>query len=250
MKRGENKNTLKEAHHIFLPIRFEKKTFELNEESSLTEYLGDGKGNKLVDEVKKKNRHYFEGRNIIKKVKIHCLKIFYVIIKECIDQRAYSIGEYKLKLGDMNMIYQTFKYDISKFRNKILLNLRMKDILAIFSNVNINDDTRVKGDRKFLFYFLMNCTWLEFLVFVKHENMELLSLFEEEVLKDISASNILDYIKYVQKTSNRYKDRANLDNNYLHLYDTVIMECKNQLIKEKINTKLEIDSFMLSFKGY
>jgi hypothetical protein len=217
--------------------------FEIREDSTLLCNIKATKKFKILAEQKKKNRNYFEGRNVIKKVKIHCLKVFYTLIKDCIDYKSYGAGEYKLKLGEMNLIYQTFKYDISKYRNKVLLNLRMKDIMETFSNVNINEDTRIKEDKLLVFNFLMNCTWMDFLGLVKNENKELI---DPEDLKDISEENITDYIKYIQKSSNRYKDRANLDDGYLRLYERI----EERHLKEVRDSKMGINQFIISYNGF
>jgi hypothetical protein len=231
--------------HISLSKR-DRQLFEIREDSLVMDTLLRGAGRcKALAEQKKKNRNYFEGRNVIKKVKIHCLKVFYGLIKDCIDIKAYGLGEFKLKLVDMNMVYQTFKYDISKYRNKVLLDLRMKDIMLTFSNVNITEDsTKIKEDKQMFFNFLMNCTWLDFLLFVKHGCNEL--FVADDPLREISEENIRDYINYVQKSSNRYKDRANLDDGYLRLYDKILgREVQTTLY----SVTREINEFILTYNG-
>ena len=80
--------------------------YELIEESSSEEQVKIKKQKKIP---MVKNLNIFKGRNIIKKVKTHCLKIFYRTIKECADLKEILISSYRLKIYDKKQIYKIFK---------------------------------------------------------------------------------------------------------------------------------------------
>jgi hypothetical protein len=188
---------------------------------------------KELKEKKKKNPKYknsklFEGRNIIKKVKTHCLKIFYKTIKECIEMKEKVSPNFRLKIYEKKNIYKIFKSDISKFRNKILLNIKMKKIIKVFSNINIHDNSNVKEEKRILFNFLMNCTWMDILLYVKRGNPDILAYYKNKPLKnaDVASKEVNEYMDYIKNGTNNYKDRINLDRNYLDLYENLVTEYK------------------------
>jgi hypothetical protein len=196
----------------------------------------------------------FEGRNVIKKVKTHCLKIFYNILKECAELKEKVSTNFRLKIHEKKNIYKIFKSDISKYRNKLLLNLPMRKIVKTFSNININDSTKVKEGKHSLFNFLMNSRWIDLLYFVKRHNKDLMRAYPGNISKfsEITPKDVNEYLEYIKNGSNNYKDRINLDRNYLKLFEQIVNEgFKKQHEAELSNYLLftnEVNEFIINFE--
>jgi hypothetical protein len=228
-----------------------KEIYDLIEESSSDEEIQIISKHKQKKENNNKCLKLFEGRNVIKKVKTHCLKVFYRAIKDCTDLRETLISTYRLKIYEKRMIYKTFKSDISKFRNKVLLNLKMRKIMGIFSNININDNSKIKPDKILVYKFLMNSTWYEILNYVKRNNKEIIKQDILNPISDISIAEINEYLEYIKSGSINYKERINLDKNYLSFFEKIIegyqkYEYDNNNLE---NEKKIVERFFKKFEG-
>lgn len=181
--------------------------------------------------VKNKSHRLFDGRNIIKKVKTHCLKLFNVTIKKCADfKEKISSTNHRLKIYEKKKIYKIFKSDISKFRNKILLNQKMSSILKRFSYIDIHDKLNIKEEKKHIYNFLMNSTWMDILLYVKRAGVEACSpLFDGyHKLVDVSQKEVNEYMEYIDSASLIYTERVNLDKQYLKIYEPLVSKLTPQ----------------------
>ena len=203
---------------------------------------------KKSNESKTSNSKLFEGRNIIKKVKTHCLKVFYRALKECTDSRETVISTFRLKIHEKRIIYNMFKSDISKNRNKILLNLRMKKIMKMFSNININDPSKIKPLKKIIFNFLMNSKWIDIITYVKRGSKEILKILNGKACKlpEITIQEINQYLEYIRLGSNKFKVRVNLDKGYISFFENILNELKNA--ESEPDEKIEINKYLKEYK--
>jgi hypothetical protein len=204
---------------------------------------------KIKRESNYKSTKLFEGRNIIKKVKTHCLKFFYKSIKECADLKEKVSNNFRLKIHEKKNIYKIFKSDISKYRNKLLLKIPMRRIMKTFSNINISDNTFIKEDKKVIFDLLMNSQWSDILIYVKRRSKELTKFLKAKNIKasDITPKEVNEYLEYIKNGTNNYKDRINLDKSYLKLYEDIIDEHNDLKIKEENSMEKDIQHFLLNF---
>lgn len=179
--------------------------------------------------IRSRNSKLFEGRNIIKKVKTHCLKQFYKAVKDCADLKEKISTNFRLKIHEKKNVYKIFKSDISKFRNKVLLNHKMRVIMKNFSNININEKTQIKEGKKELYNYLMGCTWIDILNHVKHRTHELLPQNQKNPdstrkIIEVFPKEVNEYLDYIKNGSANYKERVNLDKNYLKIFDPIIQK--------------------------
>ena len=236
---------------VSLPKNKCKDIYDLMDESSSDEEVDNIPKVKVVKGKSSKALKLFEGRNVIKKVKTHCLKAFYKAIKNCTDLKETLVSTYRLKIYEKRHIYKTFKSDISKFRNKVLLNLKMRKIMKIFSNINIHDNSKIKPKKMIVYNFLMNSKWFEILNYVKRGSREMPKpdRSNQEKATDLTFSEVNEYLEYIRTGSSSYKERINLDKNYLLLFDNIIEEYKYEREVE-VNEKFNVNMFLNSFEGF
>jgi hypothetical protein len=180
-------------------------------------------------------KKFFAMRNIIKKVKTHGLKCFTRCLISCINSLKAENLKNSLKIKTKKKIYKLFKSDICKSRNRSILDIKMQDLLAIFSNLNVDLLTQaVREDMRSVFNFVLNLTWDEFLNFLKNENRDIVHLLGniDNTVK-VTSSDVRKYYEYIYQGVD-YKKRCNIDDDYVGLYMHVEGRAPSKM-EDKIN---------------
>jgi hypothetical protein len=252
IKFNHESNPQKEFDMYMLKLRKGKKQeiYDLIEEPILVEPKKQN-AKQIKKSNKTKNLKLFEGRNIIKKVKTHGLKLFNRILKQIANLKEKIPAKFRLKLQEKKYIYKIFKSDISKFRNKILLNHKMKTIMKNFSNLNLHEGTKIKDDKKEYYDFLMNSTWLEILIYFKRKSKEII-LNDVKPGKniEITSKEVNEYLDYIKNGSSNYKERVNLDKNYLKLYEPIVSMNPESSYQESMSFHQEVFDMICKHNCY
>ncbi len=128
----------------------------------------------------------------------------------------------------------------------------MRKIMLLFSNININDRTKIKPGKHLTYNFLMNSTWMDIILYVKRENEEIAKGLKNKSDPniDLTIDEINEYIQYINSGSNNYKERINLDKDYLALFENIIDEYNK--IQENIydSDKDPVINYLASFEGF
>jgi hypothetical protein len=173
--------------------------------------------------IPKKSGKYSHVRNTVKKVKIFCLKFFKLLLKDCIEPDKKQKVKFKSNDEQKILMFNTFKCDISKCRNKLLLNQPMKIIIETFSNFNCEILEEIKPEKKPFFYFLINSKWKDLVNYIKMETTEIFEFFyPKKILNWLSLDEINEYLKYIESGPYILKKRINEDVNYLNLYERFV----------------------------
>jgi hypothetical protein len=173
---------------------------------------------------RKRTKKLFEGRNIIKKVKTHCLKIYFTLVKSLMIHKG--VFETVMMSAHKNKILRLFKSDISKTRNKSLLDLSMSKIIKLLMNVDLMELIYYVRTEKILkFKFLLNCSWRDFLFYIGHRSKELWGPKEakskESQIFKLNLKDINEYLRYVENSTKIYKDRVRVDEEYLDIFKII-----------------------------
>jgi hypothetical protein len=195
----------------------------------------------------KKSEKYFQGRNTVKKVKIYCLKIFKQLLKHCFEADYYKLKQLKPDDEQEPLMYIIFKSDISKYRNKLLLEQPMKTIIQTFCNLNLENLEKVKHEKKSFFYFLINSKWRDFISYIRMETQEIFEFSSRKNINSILRREEIDqYLNYIESGSNILKKRINVNSNYLKLYEKFI----HPLINKNNSFSLDDLLFEKHFEEY
>lgn len=186
----------------------------------------------------------FKYRNLIKKLKTYCIKIFEKLIKTCLTYpQTFSL--YNIKSKQSRLFFRYFKSDISKQKNKILMNTQLKYLLSKFIGNASLSKLQIKSEMRNLFNYLTNIKWKEFLFLFKYDpnNIMLPYIVTNSVLINQDNLNILyDYIYSEQENpSNCAKRTINAD------YLTFINEIPS---KNEEDTDLNDGSITNNFKSF
>ncbi len=86
----------------------------------------------------------------------------------------------------------------------------------------------------------MNSTWIEILYYFKRKSKPI--IMENDIRKekklDISPKHVNEYLEYIKASTSIYKERVNLDKNYLKLYDELEL-----LGNECVNSHININNY-------
>jgi hypothetical protein len=189
----------------------------------------------------KNKKKFFEMRNVIKKVKTHGLKSFSKCLLSCM--RSKNEIKSNWKLFNKKKTYKLFKSDICKSRNRSILYQPMREIMRVFSNIDIDLSTfHVKESMTHVYHFMLNITWDEFLHYLKTDNQEINNLVgsSDNTLK-VTSSDVRRYYEYINQGVD-YKKRSNIDDEYVNLYEGL-----NEIIKSEQDEKSQIDVFLNGF---
>jgi hypothetical protein len=185
---------------------------------------------------REKIKQSYNEKFLVKKVKTRCFKIFFKLLNKGIQ---FNVTRSKWKINDKKEVFKLFKSDVCKARNRDILRVPMKNLISVFSNVNM-DQITINGDKKNKFQYLMNINWEEFLNFIKRGGCE----FREDVWKDeVSSAEIDEYLKYI-KSVTKYKERK-IDQVYSNLYKCLVKKDDNG-----INEKYMVENILLNMKGF
>ncbi len=161
---------------------------------------------------RKKMKESYNEKFLVKKVKTRCFKIFFKLLNKCIN---LNVTRSEWKINDKKNIFKLFKSDVCKARNRDILKASMRNLINIFSNVDMNQIT-IKDDKKSKFNYMMNINWEEFLNYIKKGNRE----FREDVWQnEVNSSEIEEYFKYINSIT-KYKNRY-IDETYSNLYSHI-----------------------------
>jgi hypothetical protein len=167
----------------------------------------------------------FEDRNLIKKVKTYCLKYYIKALTHCL--LFNNKKRRKWKIAKKSKIFKMFKSDISKIRNRIVLNLPMHKIMETFSNINLKSQNfQVKEEFMLTFNFLLNMKWKDLLLIIKKRNLEFLHFTTTKNNYHNQVDEINKYLSYICQGGN-FKERVNIDKIYLNSYNTLTDYNKN-----------------------
>ena len=168
-------------------------------------------------------------RNLIKKLKTHCIKLYEKKLHSTL-KNPHKFTLYNLSSKKSRLLFRFFKSDISKHKNKILLETSMKVLLKNFIGDNSLNELICNSNKKHLFFQLMNMKWKYFLVFMKYniENFTCGDIKDDFINKE-NLSILFDYI-YNGNTNYTYKHKKSCNKQYFHF----VKELEN---KECCNTK-------------
>ena len=162
---------------------------------------------------RKRMKESYNEKFLVKKVKTRCFKIFFKLLNNCIH---LNVTRSKWKINEKKEVFKLFKSDVCKSRNREILKVSMRNLITIFSNVNMNEIT-IREDKKNKFKYLMNINWEDFLNYIKRGGNE----FREDVWQDeVSSSEISEYFKYINSLT-KYKERK-IDKTYSTLYKQLV----------------------------
>lgn len=181
---------------------------------------------------RKKMKDSYNEKFLVKKVKTRCFKIFFKLLNKCIHLK---VTRSEWKINDKKNIFKMFKSDVCKARNRDILKVSMRNLITIFSNVDMNEVT-IKEDKKNKFNFMMNINWEEFLNYIKRGDRE----FREDVWQnEVSSSEIEEYFKYI-KSVTKYKKRY-IDETYSNLYKYLVN-------KNEFNERASVENVLLNME--
>jgi hypothetical protein len=186
---------------------------------------------------RKRLKESYKEKFLVKKVKTRCFKIFFKLLNTCIH---LNVTRSKWKINEKKEVFKLFKNDVCKSRNRLILKVSMKNLITIFSNINMNEIT-IREDKKNKFKYLMNIHWEDFLNHINRGGKE----FREDVWQDeVSSSEIIEYFKYINSVT-KYKERK-IDQTYSNLYRQLVIKSKDEIDDEKSivnNILLKSDAF-------
>jgi hypothetical protein len=239
-KEDRTKDYLRENYFQILRESKKKRIYNLIDESlnkrfkkDISHYVPSKKCNP------KKSGKYFQGRNTVKKVKIYCLKIFKKLLNDCFEADYYKIKQFKPDDDKESFMYNIFKSDISKYRNKLLLDQPMKTIIQTFCNFNLENLEEVKHEKKSFFYFLINSKFKDFIYYIRMETEEIFEFLSRKNINTMLRRHDIDqYLNYIESGSNILKKRINVNTNYLKLYEKFIYPRMNTNNSFSLDDKL------------
>jgi hypothetical protein len=176
---------------------------------------------------RKKMKESYNEKFLVKKVKTRCFKIFFKLLNKCIQ---LNVTRSEWKIDEKKNIFKLFKSDVCKARNREILKVSMRNLISVFSNVNMNEIT-IREDKKNKFNYMMNIHWEEFLKYIKRDCYE----FKEDVWQnEVSGNEIDEYFKYINSLT-KYKERY-IDQTYSNLYKGLVkkIDMKERASVEKV----------------
>ena len=193
----------------------------------------------------------FKYRNLIKKLKTHCIKIFEKIIKTClIYPNTFSL--YNIKSKQARLFFRYFKSDISKQKNKILMNTQLKYLLSKFIGNASFSKLKSKLEMNNLFNYLTNIKWKQFLLLFKYDpnNILLPYIVNNSVLINQNNLNILyDYIYSEEECpSNCSKRTINAD--YLAFINAIPSQQEDNQDLNDFTISCNFKSFLMNFRTF
>ena len=192
-------------------------------------------------------------RNLIKKIKTRCIKHYEKLISKCIiNPQKFSF--YNLEELNARNIFRFFKSDISKYKNRILLNTSMKTFLTKFIGKSNLGNLNIETTHKHAFNMLNNITWKEFMCCLKYniKNINSLSLDKDNIV--INKENFNIFFDYIDSTKEKYSyiKKKTWDKTYLHFIEQ--LEKDNTLTNSNDSNEIEsnknFQQFLLNFKTF
>jgi hypothetical protein len=220
-----------------------KDIYEMIEESS-------EEVEKIHKEKKKcvKKFKLFEGRNKIKRVKSFCFKIFHELLKNLVnfkEQKKTQKNSNKMQVKLRR--YKTFICDISKFRNQVILNITMKELLYNFSFYEINElFINAKMEKRLTLNFLINSKWIDIIHLIQKKNFIFYKGEDVNLLHNqqyLTVSEIEEFLTYIHTGLLHYKERKTLSAEYLQIYSNFPSSSKtngSEITKE-------VENFLTNF---
>lgn len=217
------------------------------------------KGQKTLARRKKKRKTFFKRqkvfkyRNLIKKIKTHCIKVYEKALKKCLVNPT-MLSFYNIKSTKSRTLFRYFKSDISKEKNIILLQSPLKSLLTEFLGKEKLEKLNVKVHKRNLFNFLLNLRWKEFIVFIKNRNREIFN-DEKEVSNNylLSRENVNIFLDYIYRTNIKKgadKKEGTENNYYKEFISKLTLE---QGTQKNINNQYinnEFSGYLCNFKNF
>ena len=193
----------------------------------------------------------FKYRNLIKKLKTHCIKIFEKIIKTCLIY-PHTFSLYNIKPKQSRLFFRYFKSDISKQKNKILMNTQLKYLLSKFIGNASFSKLEIKSEMEALFNYLTNIKWKQFLLLFKYDPNSILLpyIINNFVLINPNNLNILyDYIySEEENTSNCAKRTINAE--YQAFINAIPSQNEDSTDLNDYAITSNLKSFLINFRAF
>lgn len=192
-------------------------------------------------------------RNLIKKIKTRCIKHYEKLICKCIIN-PQKLSLYNLEEQNARTFFRFFKSDISKHKNRILLNTSMKTFLSKFLGDLNTINLDIKENQQHTFNILINIKWKEFICFLKYdiENINFLTLGKDNDV--INRENFQIFFDYIYSTKDNYSYIKKKTWNKKYLYFIEKLEEENTLNKScdlnEIKSNESFQQFLLNFKTF
>ena len=208
-------------------------------------YVHEKKCKKVKNKIILSSRTYFKHRNLIKKVKINCINIYEKLLNSClnIEKSFFNIGVPKKK--KVRDVLRYFKSDISKYRNNLLLQIPMNDLISLFCNFTFLDEYIIK-EKKLKLNFLLNISWKEFILYLKNSNNEL-TIGVKDLIK-ISKKEFEIFFNYIVNINYAYDLRPNVDNLYANNLDKILN--KRVIYIDEKEKKKDFLNIIENYKGF
>ena len=208
-------------------------------------YVHEKKCKKVKNKIILSSRTYFKHRNLIKKVKINCINIYEKLLNSCInvEKSIFNIGVPKKK--KVRDVLRYFKSDISKYRNNLLLQIPMNDLISLFCNFEFLDEYIIR-EKKLKLNFLLNITWKEFILYLKNSNNEL-TIGVKDLIK-ISKKEFEIFFNYIVNINYAYDLRPNVDNLYANNLDKILN--KRVIYIDEKEKKKDFLNVIENYKGF
>ena len=192
-------------------------------------------------------------RNLIKKIKTRCIKHYEKSISKCIiNPQKFSF--YNLEELNARTIFRFFKSDISKHKNRILLNTSMKTFLRKFIGKSNLINLNIKETHKHTFNMLNNITWKEFMCCLKYNIKTIIFLPLDKDNIVINKENFNIFFDYIDPTKEKYSyiKKKTWNKKYLHFIEQ--LEKDNTLINSndinEIESNKSFQQFLFSFNTF
>ncbi len=208
-------------------------------------YVHEKKCKKVKNKIILSSRTYFKHRNLIKKVKINCINIYEKLLNSClnVEKSIFNIGVPKKK--KVRDVLRYFKSDISKYRNNLLLQIPMNDLISLFCNFAFLDEYIIR-EKKLKLNFLLNITWKEFILYLKNSNNEL-TIGVKDLIK-ISKKEFEIFFNYIVNINYAYDLRPNVDNLYANNLDKILN--KRVIYIDEKEKKKDFLNIIENYKGF
>lgn len=193
----------------------------------------------------------FKYRNLIKKMKTHCIKVLEKLIKSCLVFPS-SFSLYNLKSKSGRLLFRYFKSDISKNKNKILMNTTINFLLERFLGSKNFAHLLIKEEMKHLYNYLINIQWRQFIFFVKYHSFDLVNPYFNETSNLLNRNNINILLNYISSEQDNtiFFDKRTINTEYLTFIKEIspIVQNNKLINNDVINGNFK--NFLCSFKSF
>ena len=198
----------------------------------------------------------FTYRNLLKKIKTRCIKHYEKLISKCIiNPQKFSF--YNLEEQDARTILRFFKSDISRPKNRILLNTSMKRFLSKFIGELKLTNLKIKATHKHTFHILNNITWKDFLCCLKYNIKNINFVSNEKDNAIINKENFDIFFDYINSIKEKYSyvTKKTWNKTYLHFIEQLEEEEKQKTLTNsnelnEIESNKSFQQFLLDFKMF